>query len=67
MSTDHVFTDFMVLTGERKPFSISMDLTKDGYIRLWSNQGELKWDNERFSTSDMGLVLADSPESKEKI
>lgn len=54
--SDHIQTDSGVLIG-KKPFSINMDLTKDGYIRLWSKQGELVWNMEDFAISSMELVL----------
>jgi len=56
LCSDHVHTDYSVLIGN-KPFSINMDLTKDGYIRLWSKQGELVWNMEDFAISSMELVL----------
>lgn len=56
LCSDHIHTDYGVLTGN-EPFPISMDLTKDGYIRFWSSQGELAWFPEDFAISSMELVL----------
>lgn len=56
--SDHIFTDYMVLVGKNKPFSLNMDLTLDGYIRLWSYQGDLVWDSEH-AYSSMGLKLVE--------
>jgi hypothetical protein len=43
--SDHIYTDYMVLVGEKKPFCINMDLMLDGYIRIWSRDCILTWDN----------------------
>lgn len=43
--SDHIYTDYMVMIGEVKPFSINMDLTRDGYIRIWSHGVILTWNN----------------------
>ncbi len=58
--SDHIFQDYMMLTGETKPFCLNMDLTMDGYIRLFTHdKGDrvLCWDEDSFATSSMGLIL----------
>lgn len=58
--SDHIYTDFMAqLKG--KGIQINMDLTRDGYIRIWSHSGKLAWDkghNEMgaFSSAEISLI-----------
>lgn len=44
--SDHVNTDYMsLIPGELPPICINMDLTVDGYIRIWSSGKEtLCWE-----------------------
>lgn len=55
--SDHIRSSPDFLIGKGQPISINMDLTRDGYIRFWSNQGELVWSFEDMALSSMELVL----------
>lgn len=55
--SDHIYTTYDVLIGRSKSFSINIDLTKDGYIRFFSHQGDLGWDCEAFPVSSMALEI----------
>lgn len=56
--TDHILTEFLTLGGQIKPFSVNMDLTKDGYIRFFSRFGRLGWGGmDELAFSSMGLVV----------
>lgn len=58
MGSDHIHQDYLsVIDGN--PFSLNMDLTKDGYIRFFSYGKQLEWDSE-FGLSSMGLTVSDS-------
>jgi hypothetical protein len=35
---------------------LNMDLTRKGYIRIWSNKGDLEWDAWIGSTATLRLV-----------
>lgn len=50
---DHITTDY-------KAMAVNMDMTKDGYIRFFSRQGQIVWDNDTFATSTMSLELRDT-------
>ena len=53
MGTDHVYNGFTALQ-EAIP-SLNMDLTNNGYIRIWSNDGYIKWRDEIVPLSDMEI------------
>ena len=48
--SDHVFSEW------DQKFSVNIDLTKKGYIRLWSREGELRWKDENWVGSSAGLI-----------
>ena len=47
--SDHIWND--------KGFELSMDLTLDGYIRIWNNGGIVWWGSTEFTTSSASLEL----------
>lgn len=58
--SDHIYTDFFagIQNGGKQPFGINMDLTLDGYIRIWSHAGDLEWENgfdNIFSSAQLNL------------
>ena len=53
--SDHIFQDYMMLIGESPRFRINMDLTCDGYIRIFSHGGQIVWDNEDYAPSSAEL------------
>lgn len=55
--SDHIYTDYAVLTSEKKPFSIDIDLTKDGYLRFFSHQGKIGWDGDDWVVSSARLKM----------
>lgn len=62
--SDHIFQDYMMLVGETPIFCLNMDLTNNGYIRLFLLDGkgkELRWSND-LGFSDMELTLKPAPD-----
>lgn len=58
---DHVNQDYMMLVGNLRPFCINIDLTVNGYIRLFildAKGKELCWDSE-WPASTMTLTIRD--------
>ena len=49
--SDHIYQDGLILIGKGKPFCLNMDLTMDGYIRLFSHGLELRWEGEMALSS----------------
>ena len=49
--SDHIYQDFMILIKKKRPYCLNMDLTMDGYIRLFSHEGDLEWDNDMAMSS----------------
>lgn len=63
-TTDHVFQDYMMQTSNQKPWCLNMDLTRNGYIRLYvlgDRRKQLQWKYDSFATSGMELELVDKP------
>lgn len=56
--SDHIYQDYMMVIDGKQPFCLNMDLTMDGYIRFFCHGKQLKWEDDDFATSSMGLVLA---------
>lgn len=55
---DHVFTDVLALVEKHRGFGVNMDLTLNGYIRIWSNgYAPIRWQFEKSQMSSMELVL----------
>lgn len=50
---DHIYNGFIGLR-ENLP-ALNMDLTNNGYIRIWSNDGDIKWKDEKMPFSSMEL------------
>jgi len=58
--SDHVYTDTRSLYDSSKSFGVNMDLTKSGYIRIWSTgRNSIKWEDEGMGLSDMDLALGE--------
>lgn len=56
--SDHVYTDYSALYDSSKSFGINMDLTKSGYIRIWSSgKSPIKWTGEAIGLSSMSLEI----------
>lgn len=54
--SDHIYQDFMMIVGDIPPFSINMDLTNNGYIRLYClDKYDLVWGDE-LGLSSMELT-----------
>lgn len=51
---DHIFTDYIDVLN--RPFPVNMDITKDGHIRFFGGEPNLKWRWDDFSVSDMSLI-----------
>lgn len=60
--SDHIYQDYSMLSSKKEPFSLNMDLTRDGHIRLFTHkEGKtLAWEDETCFSS-MGLILVDKP------
>lgn len=51
---DHVFTDYAFLYDTTKSLGINMDITDDGYIRIWgSEKTPIKWHDGAYSSMEI--------------
>lgn len=49
--SDHIYQDYF-----SPPFRWNMDLTKKGYIRFFSHDGDLRWKHENCIVSSASLI-----------
>lgn len=55
--SDHVHSDFMGLVDPKRAFCINMDLTIDGYIRIWGSETQcVIWDKWPMSSAELTLM-----------
>jgi len=59
--TDHINQDYGILTGEGKKYTINMDMTVDGCIRIWTHGAELEWEHD-MALSTATLVVKEERE-----
>lgn len=53
IGADHIYNGFTAL--QKTAPTLNMDLTNNGYMRIWSNDGDIKWRDEVIPLSDMEL------------
>lgn len=62
--SDHIFQDYMHGEHGGKYYSLNFDLTKDGYIRIWSHAGQLVWEDMPLSSAQLNFIPKNRKESK---
>lgn len=54
--SDHIHTDFMGLVTPARMVPINMDLTNDGYIRIWGSENKVVvWEAMPMSSAELTL------------
>lgn len=53
--SDHIYQDYMSLIENKPKYCLNMDLTMDGYIRLWSHHGKVVWESDKYLLSSAEL------------
>lgn len=55
--SDHIHTDFMGLICPLRAVPLNMDLTLDGYIRIWGNEKHVVvWEKMPMSSAELTLI-----------
>ena len=55
--SDHIYQNYAALYDTKQAFGINMDLTNDGYIRIWGNgKKEVHWESDT-GYSSMELTI----------
>lgn len=55
--SDHIHTDFMGLLSFDRTVNINMDLTVDGYIRIWGSENKVVvWDRYPMSSAELKTI-----------
>ena len=52
--SDHIYQDYMNLLEGKIVYCLNFDLTMDGYIRIFSHEGKVVW-NDDMALSSAGL------------
>lgn len=56
VGSDHIHTDYMALIDGKRGFGINMDLTLDGYIRIWGSERQcVVWESMPMSSAELTL------------
>lgn len=51
--SDHIYQDYMNKYEGKNIFALNFDLTMDGYIRIWSHEGEVYWEAIPMSSAEL--------------
>jgi len=59
--SDHLYLSYDQTLIQKLSIPLNMDLTLDGYIRLWCRQGIIEWESYQFCVSSAELVFIPFP------
>lgn len=54
--SDHIYQDYMNLVQGKHIYCLNFDLTMDGYIRIWSYEGQVVWEDFIASSAELKFI-----------
>jgi hypothetical protein len=54
--SDHIYQDYMNLVVGKNIYCLNFDLTMDGYIRIWSYDGQVVWEDMPMSSAELKFI-----------